>query len=155
MRLVLIALAMVSGAWAQAEILRCRFEPKGQPMTYIEFNDKTAEAHVQFGNPARWQRYKDVAVVNRQGYLVQPSTQANKDPFTLAAFNGILNDAGKPKYALLTFQFTNNASLKIEPRLVYPFVAHWGNIRPGAPNPRTSRGVCWTASPQMQAQVKK
>jgi hypothetical protein len=135
MRFVLLVLLMVGAAGAQAEILRCRFEPTARPMTYLQYDDKKKIAYVQSGWPQKWQRFTNVVVrTNLPPYY--------KKGLTLAAFGGDV--------PLLSFRLTYNGTTWYERDMRYPYEAYWG-IAPGGPSPANTRGVCWTTHLQAQS----
>jgi hypothetical protein len=118
---------LAHAVFGNAAIIRCRFEPTGVPMSYLEYHIKSRVAYTTTGWPQVTRVYKDVRLTN----TLPPYGNVG---VTLLAFQDS---------PLIHIRRGGIGHIWYEQGTTYPFEATWG-LQPGAPTREARLGVCWT-----------
>lgn len=111
------------------DILHCRWEPVGTPMTYATYNPVTRVATVEYGMPR-----KEIVYANT-------SWIAGRNPYLNQGFT-LISSSGK---TIFSVRVSANGRIAYELTNSYPYEAAFG-IGPGAPRGEPAIGVCWTGN---------
>lgn len=124
-RLVVLTISVYSFS-AAAEILHCRIEPTGYPMSYMEYDASTRTVWTLTGWPQKWTQFTNVKV---KSGLPPYYNKGN----TLVAFD----DA-----PIIHISKGADGYIWYERDSSYNWGCRWGVV-PGAPRAEPSAGVCW------------
>lgn len=116
---------------AFAEMVHCRFEPIGVPMTYMQYDTNRHVAWVTYGWPQRTVAYTRIKELSNSPY---PPYFASG--LTLTTKNGT---------PIIHIKRTGAGTVWYERNTYYNWEAAWGAV-PGRPLRQPTRGVCWTGS---------
>jgi hypothetical protein len=115
------------------DVLHCRWDPTGKPMTYVKYDPATRTAIVQHGWPQVSNKYRQVRLVS--GLPPYGDTGVS-----------MLSKGGVP---IAHLKATGNGTVWYERGTVYPYESYFGQVL-GGPEAESVRGVCWTKSEPAQ-----
>lgn len=119
------------------DVLHCRWEPTGKPMTYLKYDPITRTAWVQHG----WIKRAN----GQEGPISNAYTQvrlvSGLPPY---GFEGVslVAKSGSP---IAHLKPSGAGKIWYERNTTYPYEALYGAV-PGAPQGQSIHGVCWTKS---------
>lgn len=126
--------ALLRAMFGPAKWVACRFDPTGNPISFVKFNIQSRIARTTTGWPQVTQRFDNVDVAT--GLLPYGNNGITLLAFQDAPIVHIQRGYGRTWY---------------ETNTTFNFVSTWGLV-PGAPTRNSRTGVCWTDVEQPNVQ---